>query len=108
MNVKTTFLNGDLKEDVYISQPKGFVVKGQEHKVCKLIKSLYGLKQAPRAWYEKLTKYLLKINFKHVNLDGATLFVKKVEKTIVYLLLYVDYFLITRNNEAYIASINKV
>jgi hypothetical protein len=55
MDVKTTFLNGDLKENVYMSQPKGFVVKGQEHKVCKLIKSLYGLKQAPHTWYEKLT-----------------------------------------------------
>jgi hypothetical protein len=43
MDVKTTFLNGDLKENVCMSQPEGFVVKGQEHKVCKLIKSLYGL-----------------------------------------------------------------
>jgi hypothetical protein len=46
MDVKTAFLNGDLKENVFMSQPKGFVVKEQEHKVCKLIKSLYGLKQA--------------------------------------------------------------
>jgi hypothetical protein len=44
MDVKTSFLNGDLKENVFMSQPKGFVVKGQEQKVCKLIKSLYGLK----------------------------------------------------------------
>jgi hypothetical protein len=44
MDVKATFLNGDLKENVFVSQPEGFVVKGQEHKVCKLIKSLYGLK----------------------------------------------------------------
>jgi hypothetical protein len=85
MDVKTSFLNGDLKENVYMSQPEGFVVKGQEHKVCKLIKSLYGLKQAPHAWYEKLTKHLLKINFKHFNLDDATLFVKKVAK-LLYIL----------------------
>jgi hypothetical protein len=45
MDVKTTFLNGDLKKNIYMSQPKGFAVKGQEHKVCKLIKSLYGLEQ---------------------------------------------------------------
>ena len=47
MDVKTTFLNGDLKENVFMSQPEGFVVKGQENKVSKLVKSLYGLKQAP-------------------------------------------------------------
>jgi hypothetical protein len=49
MDVKIAFCNGDLKENVFMSQPKGFVVKGQEQKVCKLIKSLYGLKQAPQA-----------------------------------------------------------
>jgi transposase InsO family protein len=107
MDVKTTFLNGDLKENVFMSHPEGFVVKGQEQKVCKLIKSLYGLKQAPRAWYEKLTEHLLKLNFKHFNLDDATLFVKKVGKIVVYLVVYVDDLLITGNNESYIASIKK-
>jgi len=47
-DVKTTFLNGDLEEKIYMKQPKGFVIPGQEHKVCKLVKSLYGLKQAPK------------------------------------------------------------
>ena len=73
MDVKTTFFNGDLKEKVFMSQPEGFVVKGQEHEVCKLIKSLYGLKQAPRAWYEKLTQHLLKLDFKHFDLDAQGL-----------------------------------
>ena len=44
MDVKTTFLNGDLEEEIYMEQPEGYVVHGQEHKICKLIKSMYGLK----------------------------------------------------------------
>eukprot|EP00253_Pinus_taeda_P022347 PITA_22347 len=80
---------------------------GHEHKVCKLVKSVYGLKQALRAWYEKLTEHLLKLNFKHYDLDDATLFVKKVDKTVVYLVVYVDDLLMTGNNESYIASIKK-
>jgi hypothetical protein len=47
MDVKSDFLNGDLKEDIFMTQPKGFEAKGQEHKVCELVKALYGLKQAP-------------------------------------------------------------
>eukprot|EP00253_Pinus_taeda_P010003 PITA_10003 len=107
MDVKTTFLNGDLKENVFMSQPKGFAVKGHEHKVCKLVMSLYGLKQAPRAWYEKLTEHILKLKFNHFDLDDATLFVKKVGKTVLYLVVYVDDLLMTGNNESYIASIKK-
>ena len=68
---------------------------------------MYGLKQAPQAWYEKLTEHILKLNFKHFDLDDATLFVKKVGKTIVYLVVYVDDLLMTGNNEIYIASIKK-
>ncbi|MCO5603161.1 hypothetical protein L7F22_057308 [Adiantum nelumboides] len=52
LDIKTAFLNGDLKKEVYVSQPSGFVVKGQEQKVCRLRKALYGPKQAPRAWYK--------------------------------------------------------
>jgi hypothetical protein len=48
MDIKTAFLNGDLEEEIYMDQPEGFVLPGNEHKVCKLLKSLYGLKQAPR------------------------------------------------------------
>ena len=48
MDVKTTFLNGDLEEEIYMEQPEGFIVPKQKKKVCKLVKSLYGLKQAPK------------------------------------------------------------
>ena len=107
MDVKTTFLNGDLKEDVYMDQPEGFAIKGQEQKVCKLIKYLYGLKQAPRAWYENLIEHLLKLNYKNFNLDDASLFVKKVGRSVVYLVVYVDDLLITGNNDDYIVSIKR-
>ena len=56
MDVKTAFLNGDLKEDVYMAQPEGFVVEGKEHLACRLKKSIYGLKQASREWYLKFDK----------------------------------------------------
>ena len=56
MDVKTAFLNGDLEEEIYLEQPEGFIVLGQEQKVCRLIKSLYGLKQAPKQWHANSTK----------------------------------------------------
>ncbi|GJW90385.1 zinc finger, CCHC-type containing protein [Tanacetum coccineum] len=59
MDVKTTFLNGDLEEEVYMKQPKGFIMPGNEHKVYKLIKSLYGLKQAPKQWHQKFDEVVL-------------------------------------------------
>jgi hypothetical protein len=54
LDIKTMLLNGKLKEEVYIFQPKGFEVLGQEEKICKLLKALFGLKQAPQAWYEEI------------------------------------------------------
>ena len=63
MDVKTAFLNGELDEEIYMQQPDGFVVDGQEGKVCKLLKSLYGLKQAPKQWHEKFDKTLTSAGF---------------------------------------------
>ncbi|GKC85363.1 retrovirus-related pol polyprotein from transposon TNT 1-94 [Tanacetum coccineum] len=59
MEVKTVFLNGELKEEVYMSQPKGFVDPNHPHHVYRLKKALYRLKQAPHAWYDTLSKFLL-------------------------------------------------
>jgi hypothetical protein len=58
MDVKTTFLNGELDEEIYMDQPEGFIADGQENKVYRLIKSLYGLKQAHKQWHEKFDNTL--------------------------------------------------
>ena len=63
MDIKTAFLHGSLKEEVYVEQPKGFEVLDRESHVCKLKKALYGLKQAPKAWYERINSYLMKLGF---------------------------------------------
>ena len=63
LDVKTAFLHGELKENVYVTQPEGFVTKGSEEKVNKLHKALYGLRQAPRAWNIKLNEILKKLSF---------------------------------------------
>ncbi|GKE26807.1 retrovirus-related pol polyprotein from transposon TNT 1-94, partial [Tanacetum coccineum] len=63
MDVKTTFLNGPLKEEVYIAQPNGFVNPDHPEKVYLLRKALYGLKQAPRAWYDELLNFLISKGF---------------------------------------------
>jgi hypothetical protein len=59
MDVKTTFMNGFIEEEVYIENPQGFEVLGRESHVYLLKKKLYGLKQAPRAWYSRIDSYLL-------------------------------------------------
>jgi hypothetical protein len=63
MDVKTKFLHGDLEEEIYMKQPKGFAVKGKKELVCKLKKSLYGLKQSPRMWYQNFDTYILGLGF---------------------------------------------
>nr|GFB46567.1 copia protein [Tanacetum cinerariifolium] len=66
MDVKTTFLNGPLKEEVYVVQPEGFVDPDHLEKVYRLMKALYGLKQAPKAWYDELSKFLTSKGFTKV------------------------------------------
>ena len=63
LDVKNVFLHGDSKEEVYMDPPLGFIVRGQENKVCFLKKSLYGLKQSPRAWFERFNRAVIKFGF---------------------------------------------
>ncbi|GKC49288.1 retrovirus-related pol polyprotein from transposon TNT 1-94 [Tanacetum coccineum] len=76
MDVKTAFLNGELKEEVYVSQPEGFVDQDNPSHVYKLKKALYGLKQAPRAWYDMLSSFLISQHFSKGAVD-PTLFTRK-------------------------------
>nr|GFC70741.1 retrovirus-related Pol polyprotein from transposon TNT 1-94 [Tanacetum cinerariifolium] len=76
MDVKTAFLNGELKEEVYVSQPEGFVDTDRPSHVYRLKKALYGLKQAPRAWYKKLSRFLMSTGFSKGVVD-PTLFTRK-------------------------------
>nr|GFC88946.1 retrovirus-related Pol polyprotein from transposon TNT 1-94 [Tanacetum cinerariifolium] len=89
MDVKTTFLNGDLKEEVCVSQPKGFVDPDHPTHVYRLKKALYGLKQAPRAWYDTLSRFLLDNNFSKGAID-PTIFTRKTGKHILLVQIYVD------------------
>ena len=79
MDVKSAFLNGYLKEDVYVRQPPSFESKEFPNHVFKLDKTLYCLKQAPRAWYERLLKFLLENGFRRGKVDN-TLFLKSKGK----------------------------
>ena len=70
MDVKMAYLYGELKKKIYMEQPEGFVVKGQEKKVCKLVKSIYGLKQARQIWYELMADTLRrKLGFERIHSD---------------------------------------
>nr|GEZ21522.1 retrovirus-related Pol polyprotein from transposon TNT 1-94 [Tanacetum cinerariifolium] len=89
MDVKTAFLYGPLKEEVYVNQPDGFADPYHPDKVYRLKKALYGLKQAPRAWYDELSKFLLSEGFSKGSID-PTLFITKHRGDILLVQIYVD------------------
>lgn len=97
MDVKTAFLNGDLREEIYVEQPEGYVIQGQENKVCKLRKSLYGLKQAPKQWYEKFDQTLVSDGY-IVNSSDTCVYSKLFGQECVIICLYVDDMLIFGTN----------
>ncbi|GJW28577.1 retrovirus-related pol polyprotein from transposon TNT 1-94 [Tanacetum coccineum] len=89
MDVKTAFLNGPLKEEVYVAQPDGFVDPDHPEKVYRLRKALYGLKQAPRAWYDELSNFLMSKGFTKGTID-PTLFTIRYGEDILLVQIYVD------------------
>jgi hypothetical protein len=99
MDVKSAFLNGPIKEEVYVEKPPGFEDSEYPTHVYKLSKALYGLKQAPRAWYECLRDFLLTNGFK-VGKAGPTLFIKTIDKDLFICQIYVDDIIFGSTNKS--------
>jgi hypothetical protein len=104
MDVKKTFLHGDLEEEIYMKQPESYVVRGKKELVCKLKKSLYGLKQSPRMWYQKFDTYMLVLGFTRSKEDHCVYF-KLIGDHLIYLVLYVDDMLLIGNNKEIIQDV---
>nr|GFA08490.1 putative ribonuclease H-like domain-containing protein [Tanacetum cinerariifolium] len=107
MDVKSAFLYGTIEEEVYICQPPGFEDLKNPDKVYKVVKALYGLHQAPRAWYETLANYLLENGFQRGTID-QTLFIKKQQKDILVVQIYVDDIIFGATNKALCKSFEKL
>ncbi|GKA25688.1 integrase, catalytic region, zinc finger, CCHC-type containing protein [Tanacetum coccineum] len=99
MDVKTAFLNGELKEEVYVSQPEGFVDQDNQSHVYKLKKAFYGLKQAPRTWYDMLSSFLISQHFSKGAVD-LTLFTWKAGNDLLLVQIYVDDIIFASTNIA--------
>ncbi|GKC70095.1 retrovirus-related pol polyprotein from transposon TNT 1-94, partial [Tanacetum coccineum] len=99
MDVKTAFLNGELEEEVYVSQPEGFVDQEYPSHVYKLKKALYGLKHAPRAWYDMLSSFLISQHFSKGAVDPI-LFTRKVGNDLLLVQIHVDDIIFASTNTA--------
>ncbi|GJZ01145.1 ribonuclease H-like domain-containing protein, partial [Tanacetum coccineum] len=100
MDVKSAFLYGKIDEEVYVSQPPGFVDPEYPKKVYKVVKALYGLHQAPRAWYATLSTFLLKNGYRIGTID-KTLFIKKDKNDIMLVQVYVDDIIFGSTKKSY-------
>lgn len=100
MDVKCAFLYGEIEEEVYVTQPKGFEDPDHPEYVYKVVKALYGLHQAPRAWYARLSTFLLKHGYRRGAID-KTLFLKKDSRDIILVQVYVDDIIFGSTKEAW-------
>ncbi|GJX90267.1 putative ribonuclease H-like domain-containing protein [Tanacetum coccineum] len=100
MDVKSVFLYETIDEEVYVSQPPGFVDPDHPNKVYKVVKALYGLHQAPRAWYATLSTFLEKHGYKRGTID-KTLFIKRDKKDIMLVQVYVDDIIFGSTNKSW-------
>nr|CAD1824840.1 unnamed protein product [Ananas comosus var. bracteatus] len=97
LDVKNAFLHGDLREEVYMEIPHGFLTQKNIGKVCRLKNALYGLKQSPRAWFDRFCRAMLNFEYKQSDVDH-TMFIKKYMSKITILIVYVDDIVITEND----------
>ena len=104
MDVKTTFLNGNLEEEIYMMQSEGFIAKNQEHMVSKLKRSIYGLQQA--SWSQKIRfdQAINSFGFKQ-NLDETCVYKRHQDKVVIFLVLYVDDILLIGNDVKVMSSV---
>ena len=107
LDVKTAFLHGTLDEELYMSQPEGFIKNGEENKVCLLKKSLYGLKQSPRQWYRRFDDFMMQQGFSRSRFDSCVYFTKLKDQSLMYLLIYVDDMLIVSSSKEEIQAMKK-
>ncbi|RVW67898.1 Retrovirus-related Pol polyprotein from transposon TNT 1-94 [Vitis vinifera] len=107
LDVKTTFLHGELDELIYMQPPEGFGEGIKDGQVCLLKKSLYGLKQSPRLWYKRFDKYMLDIGFNRSSHDGCVYF-KLTEDNMVYILLYVDDMLVACKEKRHLEQVKEI
>ena len=105
MDVRTTFLNGFIEEEVYIEQPQGFEVEDRKTHVCKLKKALYELKQGLRTWYGRINSFLTSLGSTKSKVD-SNIYFKVMNDDPVILLLYVDELFLT-GEENIITDCNK-
>ena len=89
LDVKTTFLHGDLDEEIYMEQPEGFVQHQKGGLVCKLKKSLYGLKQSSRQWYKKFDSFMVSQGYTRSEYD-LCLYFERLNDIFIILVLYAD------------------
>jgi hypothetical protein len=106
MDVKTIFLNGDMLKNVYMTQPKYFVMKEKEHMGCHLRKSIYGLKQASRQWYLKFDETIRSFGFKE-NKEDNCIYAKFKSGKFIFLILYVDDILLTSSDVSLLLEIKR-
>ena len=105
MDVVTAFLNGNPDEEIYMTQPEGYVKPGNEHLVCRLKKSIYGLKQSPRCWNRALSEYLESMGYIRSKADPCV-YIKRFEE-ISIIAVYVDDLAILATTESDMSTIKK-